>query len=132
MDFKIPKKIDQYRKIREMALAGKLGAAEQAEGECVSGCVYRNGDLRCGVGALFNDAQLDNIEELGLNTCGIDVVADNIGYDNIETVTGFTIKELIEIQGQHDAIILNGYLKPDFSPLIRFLHKKIKELKSTT
>lgn len=130
MDFKIPKKIDQYKKIRKMALAGKLGAFDAPEFDLDSGsCMYRNGDQRCGVGALFNDAQLDSIEEFGLNTTGINVVADVIGVDNIEFVTGFTIDELIEIQEQHDAVILDAYYEPDFTPLIEFLDKKINELK---
>lgn len=127
MDFKPPKKIDQYKKIRKMALSGKLGAFDGDSGSCM----YRKGDRRCGVGALFNDAQLDSINEFGLNPTTIDIVAEFIGADNIELVTGFTIKELIEIQAQHDTVILNSYLEPDFTPLIEFLDEKIKELKLT-
>lgn len=120
MEIKTPSKLDQYKKLLKMAEAGKLGAFDEYEV-----CMYRYGDKRCAVGALFNNAQLDDIQKRRLNTMSIRVVASDIGRRNIETVTGFTLDELETIQDQHDRC--SG--RTGLNPFIEFVEGKIKELK---
>lgn len=123
MEFKTPNKLDQYKKLLKMAEAGKLGAFDENEV-----CMYRYKGKRCAVGALFNNAQLDDIERLDLNSNSIGIVAVYIGCRNIETVTGFTLDELETIQDQHDRC--SG--RTGLNPFIEFVEREIEKLKGQT
>lgn len=95
-------------------------------------CMYRstgdNGrEIRCGVGALFNKKQLDNITARGLLDTDIEEVAFDIGQRNIEYVTGLSLEELLELQHLHD-MCASGYPgERDNSFFERFLLEKIKK-----
>lgn len=120
MEFKTPNKLDQYKKLLKMAEAGELGAFDEYEV-----CMYRYGGKRCAVGALFNKAQLDDIQKRDLNAVSIRAVASDIGHRNIETVTGFTLDELDMIQREHDRC--SG--RTGLNPFIEFVEWEIDKLK---
>lgn len=58
--------------------------------------------LRCGVGILFNDAQIEDIKKRRLNGASVQVLAMTIGRRNIEAVTGMSVDDLRVLQSKHD------------------------------
>lgn len=92
-----PKPAEQYRKLQELALKGKLGASS-SDGSCV----YEFKGSFCAVGALFNKAQHKDLKARDLNAKGISFVAHQIGKKNLEAVTGLSLNELVKLQGLHD------------------------------
>jgi hypothetical protein len=93
-----PSKLSQYKKLLRRFNKGLLGAMND-DGDCI----YKSGKQTCVVGALFNAAQLKDIQKRDLNNDRIGLVASDIGQKNIEAVTGFTIEELEQMQTMHDA-----------------------------
>jgi len=86
-----------YKKIMTAIKAGVVRPSKMQ-----SGCKYRKGARRCGVGALFSDAQLQDLQARGLNHRVIRNVAEVIGVKNIEYVTGMSLAELHAVQNKHD------------------------------
>lgn len=84
--------------------AGLLGATIKGM------CLYeleRPGQpaLHCGVGCLFNPAQIQDIKDRGQNYETIYSVAmsrDGVGVENVETVTGLLLEDLLTLQKEHD------------------------------
>ena len=112
----MPTKLAAYKKV----LSGiKSGIVDP---EKMYFCQYREPatGLQCGVGILFNDAQLNDILERGLNEWSIRQLANVIGVKNIETVTGLSLKELDDLQTHHDTCCSNV----EFEEYVR---AKIKE-----
>lgn len=93
-----PSRLSQYQKLLRRFNKGLLGAMDDS-----GDCIYKSGKQTCGVGALFNAAQLKDIQKRDLNNTRIGSVATYIGQKNIEAVTGFTIEELEQLQTMHDA-----------------------------
>lgn len=58
--------------------------------------------LRCGVGILFNDAQIKDIKRRKLNGASVTVLEWTIGRRNIEEVTGMPMDDLRNLQARHD------------------------------
>lgn len=88
-------------------VGGRLGAMAAPKGEpWNTGCAYeavKDGVVtHCGVGCLFNDAQIRSIKARGLNSEDVWGLRDNLGQDNLETVTGLCMDELDELQSLHD------------------------------
>jgi hypothetical protein len=88
-------------------VGGRLGATTSSDGRYWNvGCSYESLDKgivrHCGVGCLFNEAQIRSIKSRGLNGMTIDEVAEVIGEKNITTVTGLHLTELDTIQCIHD------------------------------
>jgi hypothetical protein len=100
-----PSRLSQYQKLLRRFNKGLLGAMDDS-----GDCIYKSGKQTCGVGALFNAAQLKDIQKRDLNNTRIGSVATYIGQKNIEAVTGFTIEELELMQTMHDAAY-NGFKK---------------------
>jgi len=92
-------KLESLKHILDRYLAGKLGARERGMGGT---CRYRLGERNCAVGCLFNPAQLKDIAERNMNGAGIRRVAQHIGENNIEAVTGMKVEELATLQQLHD------------------------------
>lgn len=82
---------------------GKMGGFCRYKLE--SGYTGVNIVLNCGVGALFNEGQLQWIIDNGCNATTIDTLAENrfIGKKNIEYATGLKISELQYLQERHDS-----------------------------
>lgn len=84
--------------------AGLLGASLKGA------CLYeleRPGQppLHCGVGCLFNPAQIQDIKDRGQNYETIYSVAkstNGVGVRNVETVTGLLLEDLLTLQREHD------------------------------
>ena len=114
-----PSKLDQYRKLKRKALAGKLGARSQ------QGCVYAHGGRNCAIGALFTQAQIKDIKECGLNHFSIQCVSETIGRKNLEAVTGFTLKELTVMQHLHDASASLLITSPQTTYFVDWLNRQI-------
>jgi hypothetical protein len=92
--------LQAYQHVLARFRAGKLGAMKPT-----GGCVYQEEgvDKNCAVGCLFTQAQLDDIKARGLNSsAGVTRLANDIGLDNIEAVTGLKLADLMEMQGMHD------------------------------
>lgn len=106
---KLRTKLESLKHIKKSLDKGRLGANVNGR------CLYRN-DIRtkfCGVGCLFSEEQLDDIETRGLNAQSIRIVIDEIGEDNIREVTGMSISELSKIQMIHDECVYNNIFKPN-------------------
>lgn len=114
-----PSKLDQYRKLREKALQGKLGA------ESDTGCVYSRGTRNCGVGALFSQAQIKDIKARSLNNVPVSTLADEIGKKNLEAVTGFTLMELTKLQRFHDSSAALLRRNPETTYMVEWLSQQI-------
>lgn len=97
-------------RLKQLFAERKLGARLN------STCMYANGEKRCAVGAMFNDAQLADLKKRGLNSnTPIDKLAREIGKKNIEYVTGFSLNTLRRLQDLHDHGTDCGALyHPDF------------------
>jgi hypothetical protein len=82
--------------------AGQLGAFR--DGSCMYEDIRAsNGERRyCSVGVLFTDAQRRDIRFRGLNQEDVGSLAEAIGQDNIEAVTGLTVEDLQDMQTVHD------------------------------
>lgn len=119
--------IQSYKKVLKELDCGRLGAHNGEQ------CVYerKTGDVvrHCGVGALFNEAQIADLKSRRLNTKAIEDVIDVIGIRNLTAVTGLDADELDELQSEHD---MNEYfvrtdpLNCDFR---RFIVQKIDSLR---
>lgn len=122
-----PSKLDQYRKLKEKALQGKLGAESDA------GCMYAHGGRNCGVGALFSQAQIMDIKARDLNNVPVSYLARDIGKKNLEAVTGFTLKELENLQCLHDSSAAKLRANPETTHMVQWLGEKIaqEEAKAT-
>jgi putative SOS response-associated peptidase YedK len=116
-----PSKLDQYRKLKEKALKGKLGA------ESTHGCKYEAEGRNCAVGALFTTAQLNDIEERGMNAYGVGGLACYVGKKNLEAVTGFTLRELAEMQCMHDRAPNQLQTAPESSWFVAWLDRQIAQ-----
>jgi len=113
-------------------IAGRLGAVGGPKNDPWSeGCAYEarvNGKLlHCGVGCLFNEAQIRSIKTRGMNTSAIDVVEEAIGALNLETVTGLHMDELVEIQDIHDGEWRQIQANPLDSGLHQYLQAELKK-----
>lgn len=122
-----PNKLDQYKRLLEATLDGKLGAMHKSR------CVYSHGKRRCAVGFLFTEAQIADIKARGLNLdTTVHLLAWYIGENNIVEVTGLSLVELANLQAAHDesperlAGIKRERAK---TSLVRHLRKAIEELK---
>jgi len=111
-------------------VGGRLGAVDGPKGSWTTGCAYEavaGGVVRhCGVGCLFNEAQIRSLKARGLNGRSIDDVSDVIGKQNIVTVTGLTFDELETIQGKHDGEWQEIQENPKSTDLYRYLTKELK------
>lgn len=76
-------------------------------------CIYHDDVtyLRCGVGILFNDAQIEDIKRRKLNGASVSVLATTIGRRNIETVTGMSVDDLRTLQSKHDGCSTMAFRK---------------------
>lgn len=89
--------------IIKQANKGKIGANVD-KGDSYGDCeyVYPSGN-NCAVGSLFSKAQLKDIRKRHHNGSNIGYVAAVcVGHDNLETVTGLTVGQLMHIQNIHD------------------------------
>jgi hypothetical protein len=74
------------------------------------GCQYRMqlntkrkvNTINCGVGSLFNEAQLADIEKRGANCHSVGALGTDIGWDNLLEVTGLDNGRLRDLQCKHD------------------------------
>lgn len=94
-----PNKLDQYKKLLAAAIDGKLGAGKG------SACMYSMGKRNCAVGFMFTPTQIEDIKARRLNRANVMELSDKIGGKNIETVTGFPIRELQSLQNLHDCSV---------------------------
>lgn len=113
-------------------LAGRLGAqAGQKNRPWDLACAYEsttNGVVRhCGVGCLFNDAQLRSIKARKMNSIDVSSLADTIGEDNLTTVTGLQISELETIQALHDDFADDIRDRPAQTRLHGYLTRELKK-----
>lgn len=95
--FTKPTRQESLLKIRQAAIDGKLGAADNK-----GFCVYEHQNRFCGVGCLFSPEQIKDIRKRDTNALSITLLSNEIGRRNIEFVTGLTMSELRFIQNQHD------------------------------
>lgn len=111
-------------------VGGRLGAITAPKHQPWNeGCAYEaviNRQVKhCGVGCLFNDAQIRSIKSLGLNRDDIGEVSGHIGVKNLETVTGLSMSELQHIQNLHDMDWRTVQKDPKKSELYRYLKREL-------
>ena len=107
--------VQSLNRVREMFLAGRLGAAD------TDSCVYHQvgGEKRverfCAVGCLFTAEQLADIKKHGMNSgVGIQELAEQFGKRNLEAVTGLKIGDLENLQSSHDDMTSDDEVKRAF------------------
>lgn len=103
--------------------ADKLGAMKYG------GCVYEYRNKNCGIGCLFTPEQIKDIKLRQLNALPIEHVAEYIGEDNIEIVTGMKIEELCAIQNIHDEEFGGGFYSGSSMKLPEYLKNEIAKVK---
>ena len=118
-------KLQAYQHVLDSVTAGRV------DPQRMFNCQYRQrlpggGQLNCGVGCLFNEAQLNDIEKRKLNHELVDELGNEIGLKNITEVTGLGLDELTELQLQHDNRSAASFAQ--FHDFRNFLKKKIKAL----
>lgn len=86
----------------------------------------KNRTIHCGVGILFNQAQLKDLEKRGLNGWMVEDLITRIGELNITTVTGLDSVDLSELQYEHDDASDSKRGDDQFRS---FVEHKIKKLK---
>lgn len=95
-------KLQAYTDVLNAFRAGRVNP-QKMSGGCLYWDIDDNGrDLSCGVGALFDEAQLNDIIVRGLNDLSVDRLIEVIGKENITHVTGLTEYELEVLQERHD------------------------------
>ncbi len=116
------------RHILSELIAGRLGANLHAA--CAYEAVTKGVVRHCGVGCLFNEAQIKSLKARGLNEEPIDIVRDHIGKKNLETVTGLDMDELEYIQDVHDNNYRTIQNSPKNSSFYHYLTEELEQIRS--
>jgi len=86
--------------------ANKIGPTREQALKGDKDCMYTYPNKNCCVvGAMFTDAQRQDIMNRGLNAHSVFGLKNHIGRENLEFVTGLTHNELDALQGIHDSLV---------------------------
>lgn len=100
-----------------------LKAFTHDELQPLGNCQYSDSDSKpCAVGYFFTPEQRADIKSRGANDITIDYVQDSVGVENIESMTGMTMDQCIEVQRQFDKFGSND--------AYRFKHYLVHEITS--
>lgn len=105
---KKPKKANPLvtlQNVLSLLKADKIGPTREQALKGNEGCKYAYPNKNCCVvGAMFTDAQRQDIMDRGLNAHSVLGLRHHIGGENLEFVTGLTHNELDALQGIHDSL----------------------------